>query len=96
MFHEPNVPQVPPVRVAEARSTRRVDASRPAPVSVPVSMVRGMEGVVYQGPAERSMVWPVGAVVSGVRVKVALAVSPAVLWAVTVCVPEVVVEEVQS
>ncbi len=47
----------------------RVARSRPEPASVPLSSVSGTEVVVYQGPPARSTLWPVGAVVSGVKVK---------------------------
>ena len=62
-------------------------ASTPAPVSVPGSRVSGTEVVVYQGPPASSTLWPVGAVVSGVRVKVDVAVRPLLLVAVTVLSP---------
>ncbi len=42
---------------------------------------------MYQGPPVSSTLWPVGAVVSGVRVKVPVAVSPLPLVAVTVLSP---------
>ena len=42
---------------------------------------------MYQGPPASSTVWPVGAVVSGVRVKVAVVVRPVPLVAVTVLSP---------
>ena len=74
MFQEPKLPQVPLVRVAVARSTTPLAASTPAPESEPLSRVSGTDSVVYQGPPERSAVWPVGGVVSLVTVKVALEV----------------------
>ena len=56
-------------------------------MSVPGSRVSGTVVVVYQGPPVRSMLWPVGAVVSGVRVNAELAVRPLLLVAVTVLLP---------
>ena len=46
----------------------------PEPASLPSSSVSGTESVVYQGPPASATDWPVGAVVSLVRVKVPLAV----------------------
>ena len=71
------VSQLPSVSGAESRSTVSLEVSRPEPVSVPQSRVSGTVVVVYQGPPVRSTLWPVGAVVSGVRVKVEVAVRPA-------------------
>ena len=59
-------------------------------MSGPQSRVSGTVVVVYQGPPASSIVWPVGAVVSGVRVKVAVVVRPAPLVAVTVLSPAAV------
>ena len=79
--------QVPFVRVASERSTTRVVLSRPEPVSLPQSMVRSTEVVVYQGLVVRSIDWPAGRVVSGVTVKVVVLVSPEPFVAVTVFAP---------
>ena len=46
------------MRVASERSTTRVVVSRPAAVSVPQSIVRSTEVLVYHGPAVRSIDWP--------------------------------------
>ena len=43
---------------------------------------------MYQGPPESATVWPVGAVVSGVKVMVVVAVRPALLVAVMFWLPE--------
>ncbi len=67
----PKVPHVPLVSVADARSTTPLVESTPAPVSVPVVIVRGTD-VANHGPPERATAPPVGAVVSGVTVKVAV------------------------
>ena len=56
-------------------------------MSLPPVEGSGTEAVVYQGPPASSTVWPVGAVVSGVRVKVEVVVRPALLVAVTVFSP---------
>ena len=89
--HEPKLPQALPERGAEARSTTPLEVSIPAPESEPLPSVSGTERLVYHGPPARSAVWPVGAVVSLVRVKVAVAVEPAPLCEVTVWAPEAVV-----
>ena len=81
--------------VAWERSTVSLLSSRPEPVSLPQSRVSGTEVVVYQGPPARSMLWPVGAVVSGVRVNAELAVRPLLLVAVTVLLPVAVSVAVQ-
>ena len=85
------VPHEPAERVAESRSTTCGRASRPEPASLPKSSVSGTDAVVYQGPPESAAVWPVGAVVSFVTVKVSVEVSPAPFVTVTVCAPEAVV-----
>ena len=87
--------QVPSVRVADWRSTAPLEVSRPEPVSLPLSAVRSTEVVVYQGPVVRSMVWPAGAVVSGVTVKVEVLVRPEPLLEVTVLAPVAVSVAVQ-
>ena len=51
----------------------------PAPESEPLPRVSGTDRVVYQGPPESAAEAPVGAVVSLVTVKVAVAVEPAPL-----------------
>ena len=91
----PKVSQVPLVRVASERSTIPLVVSRPAPVSLPLSTVRSIEVVVYQGPPARSTDWPVGAVASAVMVSESLAVSPVPLVAVTVVEPSWVAPVVQ-
>ena len=58
------MPQVPPVSVAESRSTTCVAAVEAGAGVGAVSSVSGTERLVYHGPPERSTVWPVGAVVS--------------------------------
>ena len=89
------VSQVPLVSAAESRSMVWVERSRPEPVSVPASRVSGTEVVLYQGPPLRSMLWPVGAVVSGVRVNAEVAVRPLLLVVVMVLSPLAVSVAVQ-
>ena len=79
--------EVLPDSGAESRSTTPLDESTPAPSSDPSTRVRSTESAEYHGPPERATVCPVGAVVSGVRVKVPLLVVPALLVAVTVLLP---------
>ena len=78
------VPQVPFVRVVSARSMVREEVSRPEPVSVPRSRVRGTDRLVYQGPPARVVVWPLGPVESGVIVTVSEPVWEELLVA-TIC-----------
>src|SRR5436309_3004550 len=85
------LPQLPLESVAESRSTTCVEVSTPEPPSLPQSRVRGTEAVAYQGPPVSETDWPLGAVVSLVTVKVAVAVPPALFVAVTVLSPEAVV-----
>ena len=56
-------------------------------MSVPLPSVSGTDRLVYQGPPESAAVWPVGAVVSGVKVIVVVAVRPAPLVAVMFWLP---------
>ena len=85
------VSQVPLVRVASERSNVWLEVSRPEPASVPQSSVSGTDGSSSR-PAGQVDLWPVGAVVSGVTVKVEMFVRPDPLWTVTVLAPlEVVV-----
>ena len=55
-----------------------------AAVPVPFASVSGTDSVVYQGPPERSTVWPAGAVESAEIVSVSEAVTAAPLVATTV------------
>src|SRR5207302_6740226 len=84
-------PQVPFPSVAESRSTTPLEASTPAPPSLPLASVSGTERPVYQGPPESEADWPLGAVVSGVRGKEPLLDRPAPFVTVTDCEPEAVV-----
>ena len=87
-----NVSQLPPVSVAVSRSTTWLEASRPEPASrAPVERERDGAGWCTRGRRRASTVWPVGAVVSLVTVKVSVAVRPAPLVAVTVWAPEALV-----
>ena len=74
-----HVPQAPLESGAEARSTRRVEVSRPAPASEPSPVVKPTERAVYHGPPASAIVWPVGAAVSRVSVKVLEAVRALLL-----------------
>ena len=64
-----------------------LEVSRPEPASLPLSSVSGTVAEPYHGPPERSIVWPVGAVVSGVTVKVSVLVRPEPFVTVTVLAP---------
>ena len=95
MLQVPKLPQVPPVRVAVARSTRPLAVSRPDSVSVPLSSVSATDSAVYQGPAVSEALWPVGAVESAEMVSESAAERPAPLVAVIVVEPSWVAPAVQ-
>src|SRR5438093_9218393 len=95
--HVPEKPAQDPFdSAATSRSTTPELESTPAPLSVPLTNVNGTDSDVYQGPPERSALWPVGPDVSGVSVKVSVAVRPALSWAVTVFAPLAVLLASQS
>ncbi len=52
----PNVPQLPLVSGADARSTTPREESTPAPVSVPAPIVSGTDAVGYHGPPASAIV----------------------------------------
>ena len=85
--YEPNVPQTPFVRGAEARSTTPRAASMPEPVSVPAPIVSGTESVGNQGPPVSAIVCPVGGVESALNVIAPVPVSPVPLVAVSCLAP---------
>ena len=90
-------PQVSPFSGADSRVTVRDEASMPEP---PPSFPSPRENVTappkYGAPAPVSaIVWPVGAVESGVSVKGAVDVAPAPFVASTSCEPESLVEPLQ-
>src|SRR5581483_3522387 len=80
----PKLPQVPPARVADWRSTTPLVESTPDCPSVPLSSVRSTEVLVYHGPPESEALWPVGAVESAEIVSESEALAPPWLTAVTV------------
>ena len=92
----PKVSQVPLVSVASERSTVPLEVSRPEPVSLPLSMVRSTDRLVYQGPLVRSALCPVGAEASAVMVSESLEERPLPLTAVTVVEPSWVAPTVQA
>src|SRR5205814_10134661 len=87
----PNVPQRPFASGAEARSRSPVPVSRPERASVPFVVATAIEAEVNHGPPTSAAVWPVGAPVSGVTVKLAVLEVPTLLFAVTVWSPAAVV-----
>src|SRR5262245_56842362 len=87
VLQEPNAPQVPPVSVAEARSTTALERSSPDSESLPSTSVSPTDSLAYHGPVARATDWPAGAVESAEIVIESLAVAPAVIAAVTVRAP---------
>src|SRR5438552_18764256 len=81
------LPQVPFVSVAEARSSRALEASIPDCESLPFESVSGTDSVVYQGPPESATDSPAGAVVSAEIVSESLLLAPAPFAAPTVREP---------
>jgi hypothetical protein len=96
VVHEPlNVSQAPPARAVSSRSTTPLVASMPAPESEPLSTVRST-ALEYQGPSFSETDWPLGAVVSGVTVKVPVLSLPAPFVTVTVLAPLAVSHALQE
>src|SRR4029079_11297909 len=92
----PNVPQVPFVSAAVARSTTPEAGSTPAAASGPVPIVRGIDAVVYQGPPGSVADWPTGPVVSETSVNELAAVPEAPFVNGTVLAPEAVALDVHE